>query len=572
MTQQHRWPAIIAVTCVIIAEALGGLLTLELKFLIDGAQLAVENGFQDVTAMWLWGMAYPLTFFMDENIWRCSGFSGMRWITSMRASISRTLFAYLTGHSSTYFNDRFAGALTNKITNASTGAADMVSTVLWEFLPLIVGFLWSFLLALWSNAWLGLILGGWVVLFLVINVYLVVRKLKFAFAVAAQSSVLKGKMVDATSNISAIHQYARHMHEREYLDQYIESHREADRYNWWLSEWILFLNGGLISIFIAGMIAMSLLLLQSGTITIGTVVMITTIIIGIMRSLFFIGFKMTDFMDKYGQISEGLQELLQPHQIVDAPDAKEFAPKEGNLSFDAVSFSYGRKPVFTGLNLEIPAGQKVGLVGMSGAGKTTLTALLLRQYDVQGGSIRIDDQDIRSVKKENLLKNIAMVPQDVTLFHRTIRDNIAYGKLDASPEDVERAAKLAQAHTFIRELPAGYNTFVGERGVKLSGGQRQRIAIARAMLKNAQILVLDEATSSLDSESETLIQQALAELMKGKTVLAVAHRLSTLQAMDRLIVLENGTIIEDGTHAELLTHAGMYARLWQSQVRGFIQE
>lgn len=572
VSREHQWWAIGAITAVVLGEGLGGLLTLELKFLVDAATLAVQNGFEDTSMMWFWGMAYPITFFLDESIWRCSGFCGMQWITGIRATVSRRLFAYLTGHSSTYFNERFAGAITNKISNAASGTGDMISTALWEFLSLIVGFLWSFVLAFWADARLGLILGGWVLLFLAINTYLVLRKQHHAYAVAEQASILKGKMVDVTSNISAVHQYGHHLYEREYLDDFIGKYRSADMYNWWLSEWILFTNGALIALFIAGMFGTALSLLERGSITIGTVVMITTIVIGIMRSLFFIGHKMTDFMDKYGQISEGLEELLQPHQITDVSGAKTLVVHEGKIMFDSIGFNYGRNAVFTGLTLVIPAGQKVGLVGLSGAGKTTLTALLLRQYDVQEGSILIDDQDIRRVKRVSLLENIAMVPQDVTLFHRTIRDNIAYGKLGALDCEIESAAKLAQAHEFIESLPGGYGTFVGERGVKLSGGQRQRIAIARAILKNAQILVLDEATSSLDSESESAIQQALKELMKGKTVLAIAHRLSTLQAMDRLIVLENGGIREDGTHDQLLDRDGTYAKLWRSQVSGFIQE
>jgi ABC-type multidrug transport system fused ATPase/permease subunit len=275
----------------------------------------------------------------------------------------------------------------------------------------------------------------------------------------------------------------------------------------------------------------------------------------------------------YGQVNEGLEELLEPHEIVDKPDAKALSVRDAGIEFKSVDFAYRGKRVFRGdFDLRIAGGEKVGLVGHSGAGKSTLVSLLLRRFELNGGSISIDGQCVSDITLGSLRKSVAFVPQSTSLFHRSIIENIRYGRLDASDEDVVRAAELAQADCFIRELPHGYDTKVGERGVMLSGGQRQRISVARAVLRGAPILLLDEATSALDSVSEAAIQKALVGLMRGKTVIAIAHRLSTLRAMDRLVIIEDGRIVEDGTHEELVDQRGVYASLWNSQVSGFIPD
>ena len=254
------------------------------------------------------------------------------------------------------------------------------------------------------------------------------------------------------------------------------------------------------------------------------------------------------------------------------PDATGLVVSKGEIAFNEVTFAYGEQGVFKDFSVTVPGGQRVGIVGPSGAGKTTFVSLLLRQHDLGGGAILIDGQDIAVVPLDSLRGAIAVVPQEPLLFHRTIRENIAYGKPGATQDEVKEAARRAEAHDFISALPQGYDTLVGERGVKLSGGQRQRVAIARAILKAAPILVLDEATSSLDSESESAIQTALQELMKGKTVIAIAHRLSTIRAMDRIMVIAGGAVVEDGTHTKLLAQGGTYARLWDHQAGGFIAE
>jgi ATP-binding cassette subfamily B protein len=265
--------------------------------------------------------------------------------------------------------------------------------------------------------------------------------------------------------------------------------------------------------------------------------------------------------------------LLTPKFVIDKPNASEFVPDNGAIAFSNVSFSYdSRANLFDGLNLTIKPGEKIGLVGPSGGGKTTITKLILRLSDISSGQIIVDTQNIAEVQQDTLREHIAFVPQEPILFHRTLADNIRYGNENATDEELLRAAKLAHADEFISALPLKYETLVGERGVKLSGGQRQRVAIARAMLRKARILVLDEATSALDSESEALIQDALWKLMKGRTAIVIAHRLSTIQKMDRIVVLDKGQIVEQGTHAELVKYKGMYAKLWAHQSGGFLQE
>ena len=277
-------------------------------------------------------------------------------------------------------------------------------------------------------------------------------------------------------------------------------------------------------------------------------------------------------MDSYGEIHEGLDQIITDYNLLDDSDAKPFQYHGGEIRFDKVDFAYEKSSVFSDLSFTIKPGQKVGLVGESGAGKSTLVQLLLRQYDINDGEILFDDQNIAHVTQDSLRGHIAFVPQDPVLFHRTLAENIGYGRKDATQDEIEQAAELAQAHEFITELPEWYKTLVGERGVKLSGGQRQRIIIARAILKNAPILVLDEATSALDSESEEKIQLALSELMKWKTVIAIAHRLSTIKHLDRILVFDQWKIVEDGSHADLSSSSGVYGKLWTKQVGWFIGE
>lgn len=563
----RRW-AVAGIVAVIIAESLASGMVYLLKLLVD-AVTGIETGgsFEQV---WLLAMLYPVFYMVMQAAWRTSGFCGMRWATGASSQVVKDLFSYMTAHSTSYFHNRFAGALTNNINNATRGVDSIIASFLWQFLSLGINFIASIIIA-WLASWqLAVILTGWVALFLVLNFFFVRKRTPLSIAAANAGSTLRGKMVDTASNIMSVQNHSHHSYEHGYLASFIDAWRGKELQSWQYSEWVLVYNGIMQAVFYAIMLAMSVYLLQLGSITIGAMVMIITMVTRLQESLFFIGQKMNEFASNYGQIQEGLHELLLPHEITDVPEAKDLEIKNGTISFDHVSFRFGERHIFEDLHLHIPGGQKVGIVGTSGAGKTTFVSLLLRQYELDGGEIFIDDQPIHKLTQSSLRRAIALVPQDTSLFHRTIGENIGYGRLEATKDDIEQAARLARAHSFIEVMPEGYKTHVGERGVKLSGGQRQRIAIARAILKNAPILVLDEATSALDSESEVAIQEALHELMEGKTVIAIAHRLSTLRAMDRILVIDKGQILEDGSHEELTRANGVYASLWKHQVQGFI--
>lgn len=567
ITKLHKKWAVLALIFVFVASALSRSTVVLLSNLTD----AIAAKPLVMEAVWLWAIAYPALFFVAENTWRLSGFSGMRWFMNFRYSGYQTLYEYLTLHSKDYFNSRFAGALSNKISNAVDGTQTLFEKFLWQFLPLVFGFLWFTFYTFVSEYRLGIIMALWAFLFLSVNIWFAKKLQPRSVNAAAAGSTLKGRIVDSLSNISLVHEYAYVAGERDYIKKFIKKDRDAGLALWSMSEWMLFINGLLISLFMILIIGTAIFLFQQNIVTAGVVVMVIAISLKLSDQLLFLGMEIRDATRYYGEAKEGLAEILQEHIIADTPHALGMVFDHGAISIESVDFEYENTKVFKDFSLTIPAGQKVGFVGKSGAGKTTFVSLLLRHFDVQRGEIKIDGQNITDVTLESLRRAIAFVPQDTSLFHRTIRENIRYSNPGAADDDVLRAAKQAQAHDFIMRLPDDYETLVGERGVKLSGGQRQRIAIARAFLKNAPILVLDEATSSLDSESEHAIQESLEVLMKDRTVIAIAHRLSTLKKMDRIIIIENGKIIEDGSPDDLLRKKnGIFKNMWDHQVSGFI--
>ena len=389
-------------------------------------------------------------------------------------------------------------------------------------------------------------------------------------------SMVTGRIVDSYTNIVTVKLFARAADEdafvRTGVDQYVERVRSQNRLITKFTAALVFLNGALVGT----TAAVSIWLWSEGAITVGSVATALPFVLQLVGMAGWLAWELMEVFENLGVTQESMETIARPITVQDKPGAFELPPVSGAIMFDDVRFGYGRDlPVLKGVTLAIRPGEKIGLVGRSGAGKSTLVNLLLRFHDVEGGRILVDGADISEATQESLRANIAMVTQDTSLLHRSIRDNIRYGRMKAPDAEIAAAAERSQADGFIKSLEdwkgrRGYDAHVGERGVKLSGGQRQRIAIARVILKDAPILILDEATSSLDSEVEAAIQENLTDLMRGKTVIAIAHRLSTLQIMDRLVVLDNGSIAEQGTHAELLANGGLYADLWARQSGGFI--
>lgn len=541
------------------------------RSIIDNAQ-GVTAGTADISTVWFWVFLFPVAVGIMFLLWRISGVFGMEWTSRSNATSYTTLFSYLAHHGHAYFSNRFAGSLSSKISHASEGVQSLFEALLWNYYPSILSLVIT-AVYIWSTSLISGILFVLLIAILVpLNIFIAQYRKPHMVEFSAQATRARGYAVDAISNIATVRQYARMEDEKRLFDEQINMMRRLNIKQWRISEFGLLINNIIIVAFEAGILYIAVNLWVQNAITVGEMVMITTLMMGIQSTLVFIGMSINGFVRRYGEIEEGLNDILVPYDILDTQGSLPLHVFEGKIECVHVDFTYDENPVFTDFNLAIKPGERIGLVGESGAGKSTLVSLLLRQHDVQSGSISIDGQDIASVTQDSLRSQIAIVPQESQLFHRTVKENIMYGKPDATLEEVMQASKRAQAHAFISAFPEGYDTLVGERGVKLSGGQRQRIAIARAMLKNAPILILDEATSALDSESEVAIQKALHELMVGKTVIAIAHRLSTLREMDRIIVIADGTIIEDGTHDTLVSAGGTYGRLWGHQAGGFLQE
>ncbi len=569
LTKKYIKWAVIAFGIVMIAQTIESVRPYILKLLTDSI---ANPEAKDMLVTWKFAGLYLAAHLFAELAWRAGGIAGMNWITRVEANSNTVLLKYLAGHGSQYFSDRFAGNLANKVANISDGVSRQLGGILWTFFRIVLQFAISIWLVYSASPWFAVIFISLTVIFIPISYFLIRKKSKLSEISAKASSELNGQVVDVTTNIMAVHHYTKKNKELGYLNKFIERKRTAFMNSWRFTELYLTFCSIFVAFLLGSILFLSLYFWDLGKITTGDVVMLITIGIKLQGTLFSIGGQLNNYMEDHGKVKEGLEEIVVEYDIKDEPQAKALNVSNGNINFDNIHFHYKKgTTIFDSLNLKIAEGQKIGLVGESGVGKSTLTSLLLRLYDIQKGTISIDGQDISRVKQESLRENIAFVPQEPLLFHRSIAENIQYGKDNATKKEVEKVAKLANAHEFINKLPEKYDTFVGERGVKLSGGQKQRVAIARAMLKHAPILVLDEATSALDSESESLVQDALKHLMKGKTVLAIAHRLSTLLAMDRIIVLDKGKIVEDGTHKELLKKKGIYAKLWNHQAGGFIQ-
>ncbi len=479
----------------------------------------------------------------------------------------------MLGQSMAFYADEFAGRITTKIMQTALAVRDMIFTTTDVVIGMGIYLVTILVLLAGFDARLLLPFAAWMVAYGLACWYFVPRLGQVGKAQADARSVMTGRITDAYTNIATVKLFSHTRRESEFARAAMDAFKLTGYAQMRLVSLFEIVNQLLVVAMILGACGTALWLWSAGEVGAGAVAAVTAMTLRVSGHAHWVMWEMTTLFESVGTIQDGINTLTRPRAVIDAPDAKPLVVTRGEVRFEDMSFAY----VIDRLNLTIRPGEKIGLIGRSGAGKSTLVNLLLRFHDVQSGRILIDGQDIAQVTQDSLRRHIGMVTQDTSLLHRSMRDNILYGRPDASEADLHQAAARAEAADFIATLTdlqgrTGYDAHVGERGVKLSGGQRQRVAIARVMLKDAPILLLDEATSALDSEVEAAIQQSLDGLMQGKTVIAIAHRLSTIAAMDRLIVMDAGRIVEEGTHTQLLGQGGVYARLWGHQSGGFLGE
>ncbi len=503
--------------------------------------------------------------------WRISSAINIWLQPRVMADILQTGHAYLHDNSYKFFSNSFTGSLIRRVNKLARAFEMIIDQVQFTFVPIVIS-VTGYMIVLWGRSpLLGMILLAWIGLYLAMNTAYSFWKTKYDFKTSKIDSETTGVLADSITNAITVKLFTGKGFEKRLYREVTERLRKARTVSWGLGE-LMDAFQGLMMILIEFVIMYyAVKLWQKGVLTIGDFALIQGYLVGLFNMLWDIGRSIRRTFEALSEADEMVEILGTPHEVVDQKKAQVLDPQDGRIVFNDVYFSFNKtRRILRGLNLEIEPGEKVALVGPSGAGKSTITKLLFRFYDVERGKIYLGNQNIAKVTQESLRANIALVPQEPILFHRTVLENIRYGRRDATDEEVIEAARQAHADEFIQELPQGYETFVGERGVKLSGGERQRVAIARAILKNAPILVLDEATSSLDSESESLIQDALEKLMKGKTTIVIAHRLSTIMMMDRILVIDGGKLIDTGTHTQLLRKkGGIYKKLWEIQAGGF---
>ncbi len=566
VARQYKFLLILTASLIILSEGLFSLVVYFLGKLTDSINNFASSHNSDI--IYHNALLLIIVFAISFIFWRMSGFLGSYVTTQLEAFSLRVSFAYAIRHGYKYFSNRLVGKLTSKIGNIARSIETMFPMLVWDFLRIIVKFISLSIIAFISSIQLGWTFIAFIICFIIFNGVTSQKLARYAKNRAEKASELRGNIVDDLTNVMAVQQNVKNSFEITRINQYIEKHRFWHLKTWQYFETILAINSFFAIMMLSMIIFVSLHLWFAGVISIGIVVMAIVMTTRLIGDLIFMGNTFNRFMEQYGQLKEGLEEVFVPYDIVDVPHAKKVYITRGEIIFHHVDFHYDKDDihsVFDNLSIKIPAGQKIGLVGESGAGKSTFVNLLLRFRDVDSGRITIDGYDIKKMRQDDLRGAIAYVPQEALLFHRTLEENILYGNMNATKDELDKVIQKAHAKEFISRFKDGLKTLVGERGVKLSGGQKQRVMIARAMLKSSPILVLDEATSSLDSHAEKLIQEALEELMKDRTTIVIAHRLSTLKKMDRIIVFDGGKIVEDGTHQKLLDKKGKYFELWQHQ-------
>ena len=560
------WPGhFIGLSAVVVTASLAGIASqYGMKLLVD----AMEKPPAGNTAVW-WALGFFVGLFaLEAALWRVSGWLGCRTSVGVGVDIRLDLLNYATGHPMRFFQEQRAGSLGHRITSTAGDFSAMVNKLTWNVAPPIVNFVGAFVIFLTINVWMAAALAVFAVAITGLLFLYSARGRPLHRHYAEQAGQTGGEMVDVLTNIWSIKAFAAGARERARLRHTLDGEATSQRRSWMFTEKARVIHDVMLWMMAGSMLIWALLLWQAGSVTAGDVVVVSTLVFRILHGSRDLAVALVDIEQHVNYLGQTLRVVGVAHEVIDAPDAKPFQRRAGAVRFENVTFGYDpAKPVLRDFDLDIPAGQKVGVVGPSGAGKSTIIHLVQRLHDIQAGRVLIDGQDAKDLTQESLRFAIAVVPQEISLFHRTVMDHIRFGRPEATDEEVRAAAAAAHCH-FIDDLPDGYATIVGDRGAKLSGGQRQRVGIARAILKDAPIVILDEATSALDTESEIEVQRALDRLTKDRTVIAVAHRLSTLTSFDRIVVLMGGRVAEDGPIEDLIEKNGIFARMWKLQIRG----
>ena len=567
--RRHRMAHIVVGASILSAVVCAVAAQYGLKGLIDVIARGPNSGAN------IWGAFAILCMLVagDNLLWRVGGWMAAHVFVRVTGDVRRDLFAHLTGHAPGYFAERLPGTLAGRISTTSNAAFQTENTTGWNVLPPCLAVIVSIVLTATINPVMAASLALVSAVMAMVIYRLASRGTPLHREFAAKAAAVDGELVDVIGNMHVVRAFGATWREQTRLTNRIGDEMGARRTSLLYLERLRLIHAVITAIMTAGLLAWAVVMWQHGQASAGDVVLMCSLSIGILHATRDLAVALVDLTQNIARLDEAITSLLVPHDLPDATGALPLQPGAGRVTFEHVSFGYpGRAPVLDDFSLSIEPGQRVGLVGASGAGKSTVLALLQRFYDVQDGRIAVDGQDIAAITQESLRHILAIVPQDISLFHRTVMENIRYARPDAHADEVLAAAGVARCRDFIEALPDGFDTMVGDRGVKLSGGQRQRLAIARALLKDAPVLLLDEATSALDSESEQAIQVALDHLMRGRTVIAIAHRLSTLRSFDRIVVMDAGQIIDDGSPDELASRPGPYRDLLRKQSMGDVEQ
>ncbi len=569
VARTHRIGIVVVVAMVVLGAAGDLLIPIAFKYLVDAMQDGAVH--EVLLQAFLWVVAAKC-FVWTTN--RIREFVVIEWQSRIMVALQNSVASYLLNHSFQYFTDAFAGSLVRKVSRVSRSFEVFVDEFEVKLIPLTVALIGTTTLLTWRFPLLGLAFVLWALLFLTINIrHALWKRNTLDIARSDADSHAVATLADTLSNVSNVKYFATEQREIDRFRDAVGKWGSLLHRSWYVGVRANFIQLGLTLLLEIGLMWYGVLLWERGVMTVGDLVFLQGVLLVVFSRIIEVGRSLRKLMEAFSDAADTVSILQVPHGIQDSARAKPLVVKKGAIEFRDVTFGYaGNKPVLHDFTLSISAREKVALVGHSGAGKSTISKLLLRLYDIQQGAISIDGTDIRTVRQQSLRECIAYVPQEPALFHRTLTDNIRYARPDATDAQVRRAARLAHCDEFISRLPQGYDTYVGERGVKLSGGERQRVAIARAILKDAPIVLFDEATSSLDSESEQLIQSALDGLMRNKTTIVIAHRLSTIAHMDRIVVVEDGQVRAMGDHKQLYASDERYRTLWDIQAGGFAAE